>query len=234
MKKEQPAFDLVESSLKELDALKEKKGKGLFSINLYYDNLSIPGEFVFKVIEFSDENKPTEQQNKCFYFRSRSFAMAYYKCREYFNGTKFLQQGLGIGESLSSKFERRRLINRTHPDFINWMDQQLQNGIIKTTQVTVLNKEYFLDNFLNNSLYYKHSRKIIGLTTFTRWLNKWCDSYGFILDSTNRGIDGMMAYRFKRKPFKIETQVRKMSADTEFVENLLYPGYRPLKSELPF
>ncbi len=96
---------------------------------------------------------------------------------------------IGLPKEVNINLKKKKLIQETHRDFINWIEQVHQDGI----PAEKVAKEAFKERFTN--LYPDFANK---LTTakFTQWLVRWGEDFGVNVDASNK-YNGVMVYQFK-------------------------------------
>lgn len=93
----------------------------------------------------------------------------------------------GLIEAKNENLGKSRIVAETNKDFVYWINKQSLPKIIM--------KDEFIEKFTSEFPDYKTGRRPVTQTQFTRWLRKWCDYTGVILDARNF-YNGKMCYRF--------------------------------------
>lgn len=83
---------------------------------------------------------------------------------------------------------KKRLIEETNKDFVNWMDGLYALRMVPQGQV---HKTEFLSRFVKDFPDYTK----LTQAWFTKWLVKWCSFYGFTFDAAHR-LNNEYAYNF--------------------------------------
>ncbi len=98
----------------------------------------------------------------------------------------YLQSGLIVPNNIN--LLRKRLIQDTHRDFVQWMGIMAEENKIPVKITKDDLKKQFVTMFPD------HEKKTLEM--FTKWLARWCKEMGLILDASNK-YNGVMAYHIR-------------------------------------
>lgn len=98
----------------------------------------------------------------------------------------------GLPQEKTINLSRKRLIQETSRDFIEWVERRHEGKPLTLDEEKPVTKEALFNEFISS---YPDFVKLTQ-TKFTKWLKRWGNDAGIVVDSSN-SYNGVMVYRFR-------------------------------------